>query len=175
MSATAFRVGCGYDAHRFATGRPLVLGGVTIPNDKGLAGHSDADVLIHALCDAILGALGEGDIGRHFPDTDPQYKGISSVVLLERVVALANEKEWQVGNADMTLVLQAPKIAPHVEAMREALRAVLGEAAAINIKATTSEGMGFTGRGEGAAAMAVVLLEKSECSRRRESADELVG
>jgi 2-C-methyl-D-erythritol 2,4-cyclodiphosphate synthase len=161
LSTVAFRVGCGYDAHRFAAGRPLVLGGVTIPHDRGLAGHSDADVLIHALCDAILGAMGEGDLGRHFPDTDPQYKGISSVVLLESVLALAREKGWTVGNADLTLVLQAPKIAPHVEAMKKTLGAVLGEEAAINIKATTTEGMGFTGRGEGAAAMAVVLLEKA--------------
>jgi 2-C-methyl-D-erythritol 2,4-cyclodiphosphate synthase len=160
MSDMPFRVGCGFDAHRLVPGRPLVLGGVTIPHERGLEGHSDADVLIHALCDAILGAIGAGDIGRHFPDTDPRYKGISSLVLLERTVALARERGWAVVNADLTLILQAPKIGPHVPAMIARLGEVVGSKAAINIKATTTEGMGFTGTGEGAAAMAVVLLQE---------------
>jgi len=165
MSGTSFRVGCGFDAHRLVAGRPLVLGGVTIPSERGLEGHSDADVLVHALCDAILGAIGAGDIGRHFPDTDPAYRGISSVVLLERVVSLAREGGWSVVNADLTFIAQRPKIAPHVPAMIERLQKVLGPKAAINIKGTTTEGMGFTGTGEGAAAMAVVLVAQKE--RRR--------
>ena len=159
MSKTRLRVGCGFDAHRFVEGRPLVLGGLTIPCERGLEGHSDADVLIHALCDAILGAAGAGDIGRHFPDTDPRYKGISSVVLLERTLEMASESGWRLVNADVTLIMQAPKIAPHVPAMTARLGKVLGREAALTIKATTTEGMGYTGRGEGAAAMAVVLME----------------
>lgn len=158
MSEPLMRVGCGFDAHRLVEGRPLVLGGIEVPFDRGLEGHSDADVLTHALCDAILGAIGEGDIGRHFPDTDPQYKGILSLVLLESVVALALARGWKVGNADMTLILQAPKVAPHVPEMMKKLGEALGKEAAINIKATTTEEMGYTGRGEGIAAMAVVLM-----------------
>jgi 2-C-methyl-D-erythritol 2,4-cyclodiphosphate synthase len=153
-----FRIGCGFDAHRLVAGRPLVLGGVVIPHDRGLEGHSDADVLVHALCDAVLGAIGAGDLGRHFPDGDPQYAGISSLVLLERTMALARAQGWDIVNADLTLILQEPKIAPHVSEMTANLRTVLGPSAAINIKATTTEGIGFTGRGEGAAAMAVVLM-----------------
>lgn len=136
----------------------MVLGGVTIPSQRGLEGHSDADVLIHALCDAMLGAIGAGDLGRHFPDSDPQYAGISSVLLLERTVAMVRESGYAVLNADVTLVLQAPRIAPHASAMKERLQEVIGAQAAINVKATTTEGLGFTGRGEGAAAFAVVLL-----------------
>jgi 2-C-methyl-D-erythritol 2,4-cyclodiphosphate synthase len=158
VNETEFRVGCGYDAHRLVEGRPLILGGVSIPSRRGLEGHSDADVLIHALCDAILGAIGGGDIGRHFPDSDPQYAGISSLVLLKRTVAMAREDAWQVVNADLTLVLEAPKVARHVPEMVERLQDVLGPAGTVNVKATTTEGMGFVGRGEGAAAMAVVLL-----------------
>jgi 2-C-methyl-D-erythritol 2,4-cyclodiphosphate synthase len=158
VSGVPFRIGCGFDAHRLVAGRPLVLGGVTIPFDRGLEGHSDADVLSHALCDAILGAIGEGDLGRHFPDTDPQYAGISSLVLLERTVALARERGWRVVNADMTLVLQKPKIAPYVEQMIARLAPMLGKQASINIKATTTETMGFAGRGDGVAAQAVVLM-----------------
>jgi len=158
--APGLRVGCGFDAHRLVAGRPLVLGGVTIPYQRGLEGHSDADVLIHALCDAILGAIGAGDIGRHFPDTDPRYKGISSLVLLQRVVELAHEQGWRLVNADVTVIMQAPKIAPYVPAMIARLSEVLSPGAAINIKGKTTEGMGFTGTGEGAAAMAVALLEQ---------------
>jgi len=166
VNAFAFRVGCGFDAHRFAEGRPLVLGGVVVPFERGLEGHSDADVLVHSLCDAILGAVGEGDLGRHFPDTDPRYKGISSLDLLRRTVALARERGgWTVVNADLTLVLQAPKIAPYVGEMKERIGAILGPDAAVNIKATTTEGLGFAGRGEGAAAMAVVLMAEAGPSK----------
>ncbi|KPL12317.1 hypothetical protein AMJ85_01125 [candidate division BRC1 bacterium SM23_51] len=161
MSGAQFRVGCGFDAHRLVAGRPLVLGGVTIPSDRGLEGHSDADVLTHALCDAILGAIGEGDLGRHFPDSDPRYAGISSLVLLERTVAMAREHGWAIVNADLTLILQTPKIAPHVQAMTARLCEILGPTAVVNIKGTTTERIGFTGRGEGAAAFAVVLLGDS--------------
>ncbi len=157
VAQPVFRVGCGFDAHRLVAGRPLVLGGVTIPFDRGLEGHSDADVLVHALCDAILGAIGAGDIGRHFPDTDPRYKGISSLVLLERVAALARAGGWKIINADVTVILQRPKIAPHVPAMIERLGAVLGPDVGLNVKGKTTEGMGFTGTGEGVAAMAVAL------------------
>jgi len=160
MSLMGFRIGCGFDAHRLVTGRPLVLGGVTIPFKRGLEGHSDADVLVHALCDAILGAIGEGDIGRHFPDTDPQYKNIASLVLLERTISMARARGWRLVNADMTVILQAPKIAPHVPAMIARLREVVGQTPALNIKATTTEKMGFTGSGEGAAALAAVLLQE---------------
>jgi len=158
MGGVGLRVGCGFDAHRLVEGRPLVLGGVEVPFERGLLGYSDADVLLHALCDAILGAIGEGDIGRHFPDTDARFKGISSLLLLERTVALAREGGWSVVNADLTLILQAPKIAPFIPEMSARLGRVLGGSAAVNIKATTTEHLGFPGRGEGAAAMAVVLM-----------------
>ncbi len=154
------RIGQGYDAHRFAEGRPLVLGGVRIPHDMGLAAHSDGDVLIHALCDALLGAAGLGDIGRHFPDSSAEFAGIDSRILLRRVVARLQRDGMWVVNTDMTVVAQSPKLAPHIEGMREALASDLQlEASRVNIKATTTEGMGFAGRGEGIAAYAVTLVE----------------
>ncbi len=153
------RIGHGYDAHTLVPGRDLVLGGVTIEHERGLLGHSDADVLTHALCDAILGALGLGDIGRHFPDSDPAYKGISSLRLLEHVMGLAKEQGYIMGNADVTVVAQQPKLAPHWQAMQENLcKACKVEADQVNLKGTTTEKMGFAGRGEGIAAHAVVLM-----------------
>ena len=153
------RIGQGYDVHRLVEGRPLVLGGVTVPWEKGLLGHSDADVLLHALMDALLGAAALGDIGRLFPDTDAQYKGIDSRVLL-RQVALALEKNgFSIGNVDVTLVAQRPKIAPYVEKMRENIALDLGIGPdMVSVKATTEEGLGFTGRGEGMAAHAAALI-----------------
>ena len=153
------RVGLGYDVHRLVSGRKLILGGVDIPFEKGLLGHSDADVLIHAICDAILGALGLGDIGRHFPDLDPAYKGISSLVLLARVVTLMQQQHYAIGNVDVVIIAEKPKVSPYVEQMRAHLAEVLQTPANhINIKATTTEGLGFTGRGEGIAAQAIVSL-----------------
>ncbi|MEN8140396.1 MAG: 2-C-methyl-D-erythritol 4-phosphate cytidylyltransferase [Thermodesulfobacteriota bacterium] len=161
------RVGHGYDAHRLVADRPLVLGGVTIPHDKGLLGHSDADVLCHALSDAILGALALGDIGRHFPDSDPAYKGISSLLLLEQVVALAAEHGYRLANADVTVVAQAPKLAPFWPEMVANLAKVCGVATSqINLKGTTTEGLGFAGRGEGMAAHGVVTLSRPDQTRR---------
>jgi 2-C-methyl-D-erythritol 2,4-cyclodiphosphate synthase len=155
------RIGHGFDAHRFAPGRPLVLGGVTIAHPQGLAAHSDGDVLVHALCDALLGAAALGDIGRHFPDTSAEYAGVDSRLLLRRVVGLLAERGLRVGNVDATVVAQAPRLAPHVEAMRANLAADLGvPVERVSVKATTTERMGFTGRGEGIAAHAVVLLEE---------------
>jgi 2-C-methyl-D-erythritol 2,4-cyclodiphosphate synthase len=155
------RIGQGYDAHRFAEGRPLVLGGVTIPHPQGLAAHSDGDVLIHALCDALLGAAGLGDIGHHFPDNSAEFAGIDSRILLRRVLASLHRNGLHVHNADLTLVAQRPKLAPHIPAMRALLASDLEiEPARVNVKATTTEGMGFTGRGEGIAAYAAVLLEE---------------
>lgn len=155
------RVGLGYDAHRLVPGRPLILGGVEIPHTRGLAGHSDADVLIHAIGDALLGAVAAGDLGRHFPDTDPAYKGISSLILLAGIVAVVHDRGYRVGNIDATVVAQAPKLAPHIPLMVAILTPVLQiQPAALNIKATTTEGMGFTGQGEGIAAYAVVLVEE---------------
>ncbi len=152
-------IGQGIDAHRFAPGRPLMLAGVEVPHDRGLEAHSDGDVAIHALCDALLGAAGLGDIGRHFPDSDPAYAGIDSRVLLRRVMASLGDIGLAVHNADLTLVAQEPKLAPYIPAMSEAIAADLGCALArVNVKATTTERMGFTGRGEGIAAFAVVLL-----------------
>ena len=154
-------IGQGIDAHRFAPERRLVLGGVEIPFDQGLAAHSDGDVVIHALCDALLGAAGLGDIGRHFPDTDAAYADIDSRILLRRVMASLGERGLAVHNADLTIAAQAPKIAPYIEAMRAILADDLGCAPArVNVKATTTERMGFTGRGEGIAAFAVVLLSE---------------
>ena len=154
------RIGHGYDAHRFASGRPLVLGGVTIPYDQGLLAHSDGDVAVHALCDALLGAAALGDIGRHFPDTSKEYANIDSRILLRKVVALVHDKNLNVGNVDVTIVAQRPKLAPHIDEMRKLLAADLkAEEDRVNIKATTTEGMGFTGRGEGIAAYAVALLK----------------
>lgn len=152
-------IGQGIDAHRFAPGRPLVLGGVRIEHDQGLAAHSDGDVAIHALCDALLGAAGLGDIGGHFPDTDPQYAGIDSRILLRGVMTSLRGRGLSVHNADLTLVAQRPRLAPYIHAMCEVLAADLGcPRERVNVKATTTERMGFTGRGEGIAAFAVVLL-----------------
>lgn len=153
------RIGHGYDAHRFAEGRRLVLGGVTIPYARGLLAHSDGDVLIHALCDALLGAAGLGDIGGHFPDTDAAFKDVDSRKLLHKVIALVRDKGWVVNNVDATFIAQVPKLKPYIADMVRNLAQDLGvDEQAINIKATTTEGMGFTGRGEGMAAHAVVLL-----------------
>ena len=153
------RIGNGFDVHALVAGRRLVLGGVTIPWDRGLEGHSDADVLLHAVCDAILGALALGDLGAHFPDTDPRWKGVDSRALLRHVVALASKDDWKTGNLDATLIAQAPKLAPHVAAMRANLAADLGcELEDVSVKATTTERLGFTGRSEGIAALATVLL-----------------
>jgi len=153
------RSGVGYDSHRFAEGRRLVLGGVEIPFEKGLAGHSDADVLLHAIMDALLGAAALGDIGRHFPDTDPAFSGASSLRLLEEVVQRVRAAGWRVGNVDATVVLERPKIAPYVPLMRERLAGVLGVGPdRVNIKATTNEGLGFVGAGDGAVAYATATL-----------------
>jgi 2-C-methyl-D-erythritol 2,4-cyclodiphosphate synthase len=152
-------IGQGIDAHRFAPNRPLVLCGVHVDHADGLAAHSDGDVAIHALCDALLGAAGLGDIGRHFPDSDPQYAGIDSRILLRRVMDALRQRGFSVHNADLTLVAQRPRLAPYVSAMTRILAADLGcPPERISVKATTTEGMGFTGRGEGIAAFAVVLL-----------------
>jgi len=155
------RIGHGYDVHRLAEGRRLVLGGVEIPFGRGLEGHSDADVLTHALMDALLGAMGLGDIGQHFPDTDDRYKNIDSLLLLAQVTGLLHEGHWQAINADCTIITQRPKLAPYLPAMAANLARVLKIAPEdVNIKATTEEGLGFTGREEGIAAHAVCLLEK---------------
>ncbi len=155
------RIGHGYDAHRLAAGERLVLGGVTIPHDKGLAAHSDGDVALHALCDALIGAAGGGDIGRHFPDDDPSYENIDSRILLRRVIATLGDQGLSVGNADVTIVAEEPRLAAHVSQMRANIAADLGiDANRVNVKATTTEQMGFVGRGEGIAAHAVVLLEE---------------
>lgn len=153
------KIGMGYDVHKLVEGRPLIIGGVSIEHDKGLLGHSDADVLIHAIMDAIIGALGLGDIGRHFPDTDGTYKNISSMLLLEEVYELLLEKEYQVGNIDATIIAQKPKMLPHIPNMVKNISEVLAcEPHQVNVKATTEEGLGFTGREEGIAAQAVVLI-----------------
>jgi len=155
----AMRIGHGYDVHRFGSGDTVVLGGVRIAHSHGLVAHSDGDVLLHAVCDALLGAAGAGDIGRHFPDSDEANAGIDSRVLLRRVAALVQGRGWAIANIDATLVLQAPRIAPHVEAMCGNLADDLDvEREQVNVKATTTEGLGFTGRGEGIAAHAVALL-----------------
>jgi 2-C-methyl-D-erythritol 2,4-cyclodiphosphate synthase len=153
------RIGHGYDVHRLVEGRKLIIGGVDIPWEKGLLGHSDADVLLHAISDAILGAIGEGDIGKHFPDTDQAYKGADSLKLLERVMQLADDHGWKLGNLDATIIAQQPKMAPHIPTMRRNIATVLNAAAEqINVKATTEEGLGFSGAGEGISAHAVVLM-----------------
>ena len=157
------RIGHGYDVHRLVEGRPLVLGGVTVPWKLGLLGHSDADVLTHAVMDALLGAAGLGDIGRHFPDHDPAYRGISSITLLRQVAALLRERQLAVGNVDATIVAQQPKLAPYLAGMRRNLAVCLGVPEdRINLKATTEEGLGFTGTGQGMAAHAVALLKEPE-------------
>jgi 2-C-methyl-D-erythritol 2,4-cyclodiphosphate synthase len=153
------RIGQGFDAHALVAGRKLIIGGVDIPHEKGLAGHSDADVLIHALCDALLGAAGLGDIGAHFPDSDARYKDIDSRKLLREVAQLLKRNKLRVVNVDATIIAQAPKMAPHIPAMRANLASDLGIAPdAVNIKAKTTEKLGFVGRGEGIAAEAVALL-----------------
>ena len=153
------RIGHGYDTHRLVSGRPLILGGVTIPYAKGLAGHSDADALLHALADAILGALAEGDIGRHFPDSAAEFKDIDSRILLKRVAQMMREKGFALLNADATILAEAPKMAPHIPAMKQNIATALAvKPDQVNIKATTTEGMGPIGQGEGIAAHAVVLL-----------------
>ena len=153
------RIGHGFDVHKFGPGDHIVIGGVTIPYDQGLVAHSDGDVLIHALCDALLGAAGLGDIGKHFPDTDPEYAGADSRALLRHVVNLLSQQGWQVGNIDSTIVAQAPKMAPHIDQMRDLLAQDLQvEVGAVNVKATTTEKLGYTGRKEGIAAHAVALL-----------------
>ncbi|HYE97164.1 MAG TPA: 2-C-methyl-D-erythritol 2,4-cyclodiphosphate synthase [Rubricoccaceae bacterium] len=153
------RIGIGYDVHRLVEGRPLILGGVTIPSEVGLLGHSDADVLTHALIDALLGAAALGDIGQHFPDADEAWRGADSLALLRAVVSKVGEAGWGVGNVDAVVVLQRPKLRPYVEAMRARLAEALEvEVDAVSVKATTGEGMGFVGREEGAAAHAVALL-----------------
>ncbi len=153
------RIGQGFDVHALVTGRKLIIGGVDIPFDRGLAGHSDADVLLHALCDALIGAAGLGDIGRHFPDTDPRYQGIDSRELVRAVVRLLSEHNYVVGNVDATIIAQAPRMAPHITAMRANIAADLDVSeGCVNIKAKTAERLGFVGRGEGIVAEAVVLL-----------------
>ena len=155
------RIGHGFDVHRLVADRPLVLGGVTIPYEYGLLGHSDADVLLHAVCDAILGALGLGDIGRYFPDTDAAYQGIDSMLLLEHVVGLAQTRGFRVGNLDTTIVAQRPRLAPHVGQMVTNLaKGCQVPSGCVNVKATTTEQLGYAGRGEGIAAYAVVLMEE---------------
>ena len=155
------RVGMGYDVHRLAAGRKLIIGGVEIPYEKGLLGHSDADVLLHAIMDALLGAATLGDIGKHFPDTDPEYEGISSIKLLEHVGRLLDEGGYVIENIDATIIAQRPKMRPHIDQMRENIAAALNiETEQVNVKATTEEGLGFTGTGEGIASQAVCAVEK---------------
>jgi 2-C-methyl-D-erythritol 2,4-cyclodiphosphate synthase len=150
----------GYDVHPFAEGRPLILGGITIPYHQGLTGHSDADCLAHAICDALLGAISEGDIGRHFPDSDPQYKDVESLLLLKKVAQMVEQKGFRVINIDATIVAQAPQLAPYRPRMEGKIAATVGiESAQVNVKATTTEGLGSIGRGEGIAAYAIALLE----------------
>lgn len=156
-----FRIGTGYDVHAFGSGDRVVIGGVAIPHTHGLVAHSDGDVLIHALCDALLGALALGDIGRHFPPGDPRWAGVDSRELLRAVVAMLHQRGWRVGNVDAVVVCERPKLLPHIETMRERLAADLGVAPdAVGVKATTSEKLGFTGREEGIAAHAVALLAR---------------
>lgn len=160
-----FRVGQGFDVHQLVEGRPCIIGGVHIPYERGLLGHSDADVLLHAISDAILGALGLGDIGRHFPDTDPAFKDADSVVLLQRVWDMAVEKGYRIGNLDATIIAQKPKMAPYIPQMVEVIARTLGaQPGLINVKATTTEQLGFTGRGEGIAAQCVVCLVQNVLS-----------
>jgi 2-C-methyl-D-erythritol 2,4-cyclodiphosphate synthase len=156
------RIGFGYDSHRFSEGRRLILGGVEVNFEKGLLGHSDADALIHAIVDAIIGALGEGDIGKHFPDTDPHLKGISSLVILKRAAELALQRGYAINNVDSTVILENPRLSQSIEEMRRNIAKVLGtEPSRVNVKAKTNEKMGFIGRGEGIAAFAVVTLARA--------------
>ena len=158
MAQEVFRVGIGYDVHRLVEGRDLILGGVSIPYSKGLSGYSDADVLIHAIIDAILGALGKGDIGQHFPDSDLAYKDADSIMLLREVVSLAHEEGFRLNNLDASIIAQKPKLASYLGAMEERIKNVLDRPCCVNVKATTTEGLGFCGREEGIAACAVVSL-----------------
>jgi len=154
-----FRIGIGYDVHRLQKGRMLVLGGVTIPFERGLAGHSDADVLLHAVCDSLLGAIGAGDIGQHFPDTDLRWRDVDSSILLERVMQLVTEKGYRVVNIDTTIIAEVPKVSPYRDSMRQKVATLLGvDLNRVNIKATTTEKLGFEGREEGIAAQAIVLI-----------------
>lgn len=156
----SMRIGHGYDVHRLVEGRACIIGGVNIPHSKGLLGHSDADVLLHAVMDAVLGAMGEGDIGKHFPDTDLAYAGANSLHLTRHVAALLTDRGYRLGNVDATVIAQAPKLAPHIPLMRANIATAFGvPESAVNIKATTEEGLGFTGSGEGIAAHAVCLIE----------------
>ena len=156
------RIGQGFDVHKFEEGRPLIIGGITIPHDRGLTGHSDADVLLHTVTDAALGAIGEGDIGRHFPDTDAAFKDADSAVLLEKIWALVEGKGYKLGNIDCTIIAQKPKMAPHIETIRARIAELLNaDVSQVNVKATTTEKLGFTGREEGIAAMATILLVKA--------------
>ncbi len=157
------RIGTGYDVHRLVAGRKLVIGGVEIPHEKGLLGHSDADVLLHAICDALLGAAGLGDIGRHFPDSSSKYKGISSITLLEEVHRLLADSGFRVNNIDATIVAEKPKMAPHIPVMVSNIAAAVKiPGTSVNVKATTTEGLGFAGRGEGIAAYAVGTIQEKE-------------
>ncbi|WP_373163858.1 2-C-methyl-D-erythritol 2,4-cyclodiphosphate synthase [Agathobaculum sp. Marseille-P7918] len=157
------RIGHGYDVHRLVQGRKCIIGGVDIPHETGLDGHSDADVLIHAVMDALLGALALGDIGKHFPDTDPRYKGADSMALLRHVASLIAEEGWRLGNLDATVLAQAPKLAPHIMQMRQNIAGALGcEVSCVSVKATTEEKLGFTGAKQGIAAHCVCLLERAE-------------
>ncbi|HCG98307.1 MAG: 2-C-methyl-D-erythritol 2,4-cyclodiphosphate synthase [Candidatus Aquicultor primus] len=162
------RVGTGFDVHRFVRGRPLVLGGVEVPFEFGLEGHSDADVLTHAIIDAMFGATAAGDLGRYFPDTDSKFKGISSIALLRDAVRILDEQGFRLVNIDVTVILEHPKLAPFREQMREVLSTAAGlEVSRVSVKATTTEGLGFTGRGEGVAAQAVVLVEEHPLHEER--------
>lgn len=155
------RIGMGYDVHRLSAGRKLIMGGVEIPFEKGLLGHSDADVLVHAIMDALLGAAALGDIGSHFPDTDPEYEGISSIRLLEHVGKLLSDNSFKIENIDATIIAQKPKMRPHIEQMRENIsRALMISVDQVSVKATTEEGLGFTGSGEGISAHAVCLVDR---------------
>lgn len=156
------RIGHGYDVHRLTEGRKLIIGGVRIPYEKGLLGHSDADVLVHALMDSMLGALALGDIGKHFPDTSPEYKDADSIMLLKKVSEIISEKGYAVGNIDSTIICQSPKLAPYIEQMRENIASALScDVSQVSVKATTEERLGFTGSGEGIAAHAVCILQKN--------------
>lgn len=160
------RIGMGYDVHKLVEGRDLILGGVNIPYEKGLLGHSDADVIIHAIMDALLGAAALGDIGKHFPDTDPKYKGISSILLLKEVGRLLNENEYSICNIDATIIAQAPKLRPYIDTMNANVASALNiDISKVNIKATTEEGLGFTGSGEGISAQAICLLHPFGCTK----------
>ncbi|WP_022664094.1 2-C-methyl-D-erythritol 2,4-cyclodiphosphate synthase [Desulfospira joergensenii] len=160
MMKTDMRIGFGADVHQLVSGRELILGGEKIEYDRGLKGHSDADVLIHALCDAVLGAGGLGDIGEHFPDTDPRYRGISSLILLKKCADLIREKGYEISNADCVIFAQAPRMGPHKKKMEENMAGVLAlDPDRVNVKATTTEGLGFAGRGEGIAAQCTVLIK----------------